>query len=146
MCSLRLRAMTLSHQQSCKALCMRFAASWVLSQLTCGIASNICTPASMWSRCKLTLEDSITCTLQCRCALQGCQHIHQAVLSTLAHFRPSVCAVPQQQRERAQCWCPLCGVHCCCDTAQACQSCSQCSGLQRWFGRAYQHLILLVPL
>lgn len=92
----------------------------------------------------LTFEDSIAGPLQGRGALQGCQHINQAVLSALAHFRPAVCAVPQQQREGPQCWRPLCRVDCCCDVAQASQSCSESASLHRGKEGRSQHLMLLV--
>lgn len=79
----------------------------------------------------LTFEDSIAGPLQGWGALQGCQHINQAVLSALAHFGPAVCAVPQQQREGTQRGRPLCRVDCCCDVAQTSQSCSESASLHR---------------
>ena len=113
-----------------------WAPSVVVLGLSLGTEAPVMMPNSidfsfLFFRVELTFEDCITGALQGRGALQGCQHINQAVLSALAHFRPAICAIPQQQREGTQRWRPLCGVDCCCDVAQTCQSCSESASLHR---------------
>lgn len=49
-----------------------------------------------------TLQHGCAGRLQSRRVLQGGQHLHQAIVRSLADLRPRVCGKAQQQREWAR--------------------------------------------